>query len=131
MDKWKVGGLLMIAMVTNAQRYDWSTWLMGILRSLIQGGAAAVVAGFSVNVIAPNTFNFADGLGRTLELMVTMFIIQGVIHMMMFLQVHGAPELITTKYVETDSTVTHDGAGATSHISTVETVTTKPVIPKP
>ena len=118
------------AMVANAQRYDWSTWLMGIFRSVIQGGAAAVVSGFSVNLIAPNTFNLTpgDGLGKTLTLMTTMFVIQGIIHMFMFLQTHPAPEVVTTKFTETDTTKVGTGDQATMvvHQSTAESTTVKP-----
>lgn len=123
------------AMVVNAQRYDWGTWLMGIMRSVIQGGAAAVVGAFSVSVLAPNTFNFTTGFWKTIELMIAMFVMQGLIHMMMFLQVHSIPELVTTKFTETDTTVTKEGVGgvvglsATTHTSTVETTSPNAISP--
>jgi hypothetical protein len=120
--------LMPLAMVANAQRYDWETWLLGIMRSGIQGGATSIASISVVSVFAPSTFNLQAGLDKTLTAFGIIFLLHGVIGMAVFLQTHGAPELVTTKFTETQTTMTaeKDGIAGTAHISTVETTTTKP-----
>lgn len=110
--------------VANAERYDWQTWLVGILRSAVSGGAGAVGGGVGSMGIDPEHFNLKGGLGHTLELMGACFALSAIIHMAMFLQTHGAPDLVTVK--TTDTTVTQ--VGQTTKVSEVETTST---VPKP
>ncbi len=78
--------------VTNAQTYDWSTWMLGIFRSFISGGSAAMVSGLTSIGIAPDKFNLSNSVGNTLKLMGVMFLFQGGYRMFEFLQLHGAPD---------------------------------------
>jgi hypothetical protein len=76
----------------NARRYDWATWMLGIFRSFISGGSAAMVAGLTTMGIAPGTFNLSSSIGNTLKLMGVMFLFQGGYRMFEYLQLHGAPD---------------------------------------
>ena len=85
--------MAMLSTITsNASRYDWATWLMGILRSLLSGGSSAMVSGFASMGIAPGTFNLTSSIGNTFKLMGIMFLFQGLYRMFEFLQLHGAPD---------------------------------------
>jgi len=81
-----------MALITNAQSYDWQTWLLGIFRSFISGGSAAMVSGMAGIGIAPDRFNLTNSYGNTLKLMGVMFLFQGGYRMFEFLQLHGAPD---------------------------------------
>lgn len=81
-----------LTMVTNAGRYDWATWMLGIMRSFISGGSASMVAALTSIGIAPGTFNLNTGITNTLKLMGVMFVFQGGYRMFEFLQLHGAPD---------------------------------------
>jgi hypothetical protein len=81
-----------ITVFSNAHKYDWPTWFMGILRSFISGGSSAMVAGLTSMGIAPGTFNLTNSLSNTLKLMGVMFLFQGGYRMFEFLQLHGAPD---------------------------------------
>jgi hypothetical protein len=82
--------------ISNAKQYDWATWLMGLWRSTVQGGAGAVVSGLATIGIDPDHFNLTTGLGDVFKMIGTVFLVMGVIHMFVFLQTHGAPEAITS-----------------------------------
>ena len=43
---------------SNAAQYDWQTWGLGVFRSFISGGSAAMVAGLTTMGIAPGLFAF-------------------------------------------------------------------------
>lgn len=81
-----------MTLLQNASRYDWSTWLLGILRSFISGGSAAMVSGLSSMGIAPDKFNLTNNTANVVKLMVVMFLFQGSYRMFEFLQLHGAPD---------------------------------------
>lgn len=78
----------------NLAAYDWQTWIVGIWRSVVGGGAGAVAGSFGPMVTDPKDWNLGSGLGHVLESMVISFILVGIVHMMIFLQTHPAPELI-------------------------------------
>jgi hypothetical protein len=97
--------------VVNARTYDWSTWLLGIFRSFISGGSAAMVSGLTSIGIAPDKFNLSNSVGNTLKLMGVMFLFQGGYRMFEFLQLHGAPDkLQQTLQVAADATAKAGGA---------------------
>lgn len=81
-------------MVINAKGYDFATWLIGIWRSFIGGGAGAVGSAFGNIATDPEHFNLAGGLGHTMKAMAVSFVIVGLVHMMIFLQSHSAPEKV-------------------------------------
>jgi hypothetical protein len=136
MNKWVLWweAIMPFAMVSNAQQYDWRTWVVGIMRSAVQGGATSIASISVVSLFAPNTFNLNAELGKTLAALGILFLLHGVIGMATFLQTHGAPDLMTTtKFTETQTTVTAEKAGVagTTHMSSVETTTTVPVVVVP
>src|SRR6185437_5530629 len=81
-----------ITAVRNATSYDWRTWLVGIMRSFVSGGSAAMVSAIAAMGIAPGTFNLSGDLRNTVKLMVIMFLFQGGYRMFEFLSLHGAPD---------------------------------------
>lgn len=82
--------------LSNAKVYDWQTWFVGIQRAVVQGGSGAVVAGLANMGIDPEHFNLkgGNGLRDVIELMGTMFLIMGIVHMFIFLQTHGTPDIV-------------------------------------
>lgn len=88
-----------IAAVANAKSYDWSTWLMGIMRSFVSGGAGAIAAAVGTMGLDPAKFNLVnlDGITHVFAMMGIMFILQGVVHLAIFLQTHGSPEEVAVQ----------------------------------
>jgi hypothetical protein len=84
----------MLAAVTNAKRYDWESWRIGIMRSLLSGGANGVISAPVSMGIDPEHFNFTSGLHHMLTMMLGMFIGAGIFHMFLYLSTHGAPDLV-------------------------------------
>ena len=82
----------MIRAFESIASYDFGTWMLGIMRSFISGGSAAVAGGLSVMGIDSEHFNLHKGLPHVLEMMFTMFLIMGLYRMFEFLQLHGAPD---------------------------------------
>lgn len=74
------------------QQYDWSTWLVGILRSFVAGAGGAVAGIAGPSVTDPKDFNLGVGLHHTLVSMAIGAGITGMVHMGIFLSTHGAPE---------------------------------------
>lgn len=74
-----------ITAVTNASRYDWPTWFIGIMRSFLSGGSAALFTGTGGAVLGvPGPMVW--------KLMGINFILMGLYRMGEFLQLHGAPD---------------------------------------
>lgn len=80
--------------IDNAMRYGWETWLIGIWRAVVTGGANGVLGGLTTVGIDPSHFNFNSGLRHTLSMMGAMFLVSGLISMFVFLQTHGAPDQV-------------------------------------
>jgi hypothetical protein len=86
---------MLLTMKTNAKGYDWASWLMGIWRALVAGGAGAA-GGLIGNVIVdPAHFNFTGGLRPLLTSMGISFLVVGLAHMLIFLQTHPAPDPVS------------------------------------
>lgn len=69
----------------NARRYDWETWMLGIMRSFLSGGAVALCTGGGCALLdIPGT--------KIWKLMALNFILMGLYRMGEFLQLHGAPD---------------------------------------
>lgn len=81
-------------MFKHASEYDWSSWMMGIWRAVVGGGAGAV-AGFVVGDHS-TVFSTFRSMGES-------FLIVGVVHMFIFLQTHPGPDKVT---IETKQTTT-------------------------
>jgi hypothetical protein len=74
-----------ITAIANAQRYDWGTWLIGIMRAFLSGGAAALAALGGSGLAGLN-------LHQTLIMTGSGFLIMGLYRLGEFLQLHGAPD---------------------------------------
>ena len=107
--------------VSNAKAYDWSTWLLGIMRSFISGGSAAMVSGLTSIGIAPDKFNLTNSIGNTLKLMGVMFLFQGGYRMFEFLQLHGAPDQLAATLDTAGAAAKQAQAAAGQAVQAVET----------
>ena len=73
--------------IDNAKRYAWADWLMGIMRSFLSGGAAALLTGTGGAVIGiPGS--------QVWKLMLINFVLMGLYRMGEFLTLHGAPDKV-------------------------------------
>lgn len=71
--------------ISNAQGYAWTDWGIGIMRSFLSGGAAALLTGTGGALVGvPNT--------QIWKLMLINFILMGLYRMGEFLTLHGAPD---------------------------------------
>jgi hypothetical protein len=113
-------GVLMQA-YANAQCYAWSDWLIGIMRSFLSGGAAAFITlgGGALVGVPSNKLWIMIGIN---------FVTMGLYRMGEFLQLHGAPEKVTTTTVESTN-IQPVGAGVQATVKTTQTVSTD--APKP
>jgi len=87
----------MITVLSHAKSYDWSTWLIGIMRSFIAGGSGAFGAGVADTYLDYGHAAAAGGLVHVMKLMAVTFVVSGVMAMFVFLQTHGAPEQIASQ----------------------------------
>lgn len=85
----------MISAVSNASRFLWQDWLIGIWRSAVSGGAGAVVASITVALKDPRDWGIHSG--SLYELMATTFAGTALLHMFMFLQNHPVPDKVEEK----------------------------------
>lgn len=81
-----------MTMINNMKAYDWATWVMGIWRSVIGGGAGAVAGSFGPMVTDPKDWNIHQGLGNVFESMAIGFVIGALVHLFIFLSTHPAPD---------------------------------------
>ena len=87
--------------LTNAQRYDWTTWFMGIMRAFISGGGGALSGGLGPMMADPDHFNVGAGLTHLLSSMELGFLVGAVISLGIFLHTHGAPDALVQQALET------------------------------
>lgn len=73
--------------VDNARSYDWQSWMLGIMRSFLSGGAAALLTGGGSALVGipPRQAWVLMGIN---------FISMGLYRMGEFLQLHGAPDQV-------------------------------------
>ena len=95
---------LVATAAANAKAYDWQTWLIGIMRSFLSGGAVALTTGTGGAVLGIP--------GRQVwALMGINFVLMGLYRLGEFLTLHGAPEqLAQTLQVAADATDTAKAA---------------------
>lgn len=91
----------MIAAVVNVKRYDWATWFIGIQRAFITGLAGAAVNTSATIGIDPQNFNFGPQLKHTILLATLSALGGGMVHMLVFLQTHPAPEAVPVQMSST------------------------------
>src|ERR1035437_2719757 len=83
-------------MVSNARGYDWATWLVGIMRSAVSGGATSILNTSGTSLILPDKVNLTTptGFHMLLILLGVYFFMGAVTHMAIFLETHGMPDRI-------------------------------------
>jgi hypothetical protein len=74
--------------------YDWSDWVVGIIRAFVSGAAGAIAAPIGPMAMDPNDWNLASGLHKVLASMAIAGLITGITAMAVFLKTHGAPDKI-------------------------------------
>lgn len=72
----------------------WDLWFYGLVSAVVGGGAGAVTSAVGVNLIAPDKFNLATGVGvhNTLYLMLVTFGINSLFSFFSYLAKHPAPD---------------------------------------
>jgi hypothetical protein len=73
--------------IDNAKSYDWRTWLIGIMRSFLSGGAAALASLGGSGLAGLN-------LRQTLIVTGAGFVTMGLYRLGEFLTLHGAPDAV-------------------------------------
>jgi hypothetical protein len=73
--------------IDNARSYDWKTWLIGIMRSFLSGGAAALVTGGGGTIAGITAKQQYIMMGAS-------FLGLGLYRMGEFLTLHGAPDQV-------------------------------------
>lgn len=82
----------MASMLQNLKRYDWDTWIMGIFRAFVAGGAGAITSPIAPMIQDPKVFNLADGYGKVIWVMVVGFLSAAFVGMGIFLKTHPGPD---------------------------------------
>lgn len=82
----------MSTILTNARKYDWATWQMGIMRAFIAGAAGAMAGGTGPMLLDPKDFNLNSGLLHTLASIGIGCFIGGVTQLGIFLHTHPGPD---------------------------------------
>lgn len=105
----------------NGRAYDWPTWLIGIMRSFLSGGAAAflTLGGGALTGVPPNKVWIMVGIN---------FVAMGAYRLGEFLQLHGAPDKVVITTEKTESTIqpVGDGVKQTSVVTTTVKAEDKP-----
>jgi len=97
-------------------RLDWGNWFYQLARSFIVGGASAFSGGIAASSLAPDKFAF--GSRESWLLILTIFVINGLMHLMAFLAQSPLPPIEKTA-TNTIST-TMDSKGRLSTVVTKE-----------
>jgi hypothetical protein len=73
--------------IDNARSYDFQTWLIGIMRSFLSGGAAALASLSGAGLAGLS-------LSQTLKTTGASFVIMGLYRLGEFLTLHGSPDKV-------------------------------------
>jgi hypothetical protein len=106
-----------ITAVANARAYDWSTWMMGIFRSVLSGGAVALttLGGASYVGLSPKSMWTMVGLN---------FITMAGYRLGEFLTLHGAPDQLQAQLDTAAIAAKTAQAAAGQAVQAVETAKT-------
>jgi hypothetical protein len=95
----------MVAMMAHASKYNWSDWMVGIMRSFLSGGAVALTTGTGGAILGiPGK--------QVWILMGVNFILLGLYRMGEFLSIHGAPDPVALQVALDKAQVATKEAGA-------------------
>lgn len=81
-------------MISAMLHMAWEKWLYGLFAALIGGGASAVTSAVTASMIAPDTFNLAGGMSKTLSLIGVTFALNGVLNMFFYLKQQPLPPIL-------------------------------------
>lgn len=117
----------MLRMMANAGGYDWATWLVGILRSAIAGGALSLLNTNGTALILPDSVNVTTpgGLHKYMILLGVFFVTGAMTHMAIYLSTHGAPDKLQQQ-LEKAAVATKE-----AQVAIVEAKASAPVESKP
>lgn len=73
------------------ERDDVALWIKSILAAFIGGGAASITGGLTAIGVDPGSFNFNQDLGKTLKLMIILFVTNGALAIFMYLKQSPLP----------------------------------------
>ena len=82
--------------LAKAKALDWKGWRLGIMRSLIQGGAHAVLGGITISVYDPKDFGVAN-ITHTVYFALFLFAFGGFMRLMFFLNDHPVADVQVTQ----------------------------------
>ena len=101
-----------MTILKNAQSYDWNSWMIGIMRSFLSGGAVALatLSGGALVGVTPDKMWKMVGIN---------FLAMGAYRMGEFLQLHGAPDKVVMTEKTVDVQPAGDGIKATTITKTV------------
>ena len=85
----------------TAKGLDWAGWRLGFIRSLIQGGAHAVLGGVTISMYDPKDFGAANLL-HTLYFTLFLFGFGGFMRLMFFLNDHPVADVVTSQTTVVD-----------------------------
>lgn len=76
-------------------RLKWAQWFYGLMNAIIGGGAGAVVSGFTVMALAPNSFNLTSwtGASKVILAMLINFCVTGAFSMFFYLKQSPLPAI--------------------------------------
>lgn len=72
-------------------KLDWGHWFLGLMAALITGGAGSIMNTSAAGWIAPETFNTAGGLHKTMLLFAASFVTSGILGMAAYLKQSPVP----------------------------------------
>jgi hypothetical protein len=80
-------------MLNRLKHLDFLGWLYGLFAAIVGGGSSAVTAAVAVGLIDPEKFNLSHPVA-TLQLMLAVFVLNGLISMFLFLKQSPLPAIV-------------------------------------
>ena len=82
---------------------DIGEWIRGAIAAFVSGGASAVTSGITVSALDNKDYNLTTGASKLMLLMLTMFLVNGLMGLMFFLRQKPVPDhkTVTTTVQET------------------------------
>jgi len=71
---------------------DVAEWIRGAIAAFVSGGASAVTSGITVSALDNKDYNLTTGASKLMLLMLTMFLVNGLMGLMFFLRQKPVPD---------------------------------------
>lgn len=78
--------------VTTSPLRELGYWTAGVIGAFISGAAGAVSGGMGGMIVAPETFNIHEGLGKVVQLALATAVIPGIVSLAKYLNLHPVPK---------------------------------------